>query len=84
MFSIFGYAGSLLLCMSFLAAVSGSQSVVVVLGLLTEVASLVAEPRFQGMWASVVVAGGLSSGSSQLLDAGSVVVAHVPSCPTAC
>lgn len=70
--------------MSFLAAVSGSQSVVVVLGLLTEVASLVAEPRFQGMWASVVVAGGLSSGSSQLLDAGSVVVAHVPSCPTAC
>ena len=55
-------------CMDFsLVAASGGYPVVVMHGLIA-VASLVAEHRLQGMWASVAVAGGLSSCSSQALE----------------
>ena len=50
-----------------LVAASGGYPVVVMYGLIA-VASLVAEHRLQGMWASVAVAGGLSSCSSQALE----------------
>ena len=45
--------------------------------LLTVLAFLIAEPRFQGVWASVVAAPGLQS-------TGSIVVRHRLSCSTAC
>ena len=57
---------SLLLGLS-LVVVSGGYSLVVLHGLLIAVASLVAEHRLQGAWASVVVRG-LSSCGSQALE----------------
>ena len=54
----FGCAGSLLLCGLSLFSESGGYSLVV-LGLLTAVASLVAGHRLQGAWVSVGVAPGL-------------------------
>ena len=50
-----------------LVAASGGYPVVVMHG-LTAVASLVAEHRLQGMWASGAVAGGLRSCSSQAFE----------------
>ena len=54
------------------------------LGLLIAVASLVAEHRFQGTWASVGATRGLSSHAHGLYGAGSVVVARGLSCSSAC
>ena len=48
--------------------VSGGYSLVALLGLLTAVASLVAQHGLWGMWVSVVVARGLSSCSSWALE----------------
>ena len=50
----FDCAGSSLLCWLSLAVASGSYSLVVVRGLLIEVASLISEYRLQGAWASVL------------------------------
>ena len=65
-FLIFGCAGSSLVCAGSLVAVSVGFSLVVVCRLLAAEASLVVEHRPWGMWASVVVAHGLSDCSSWL------------------
>ena len=52
----------------YLAAVSGSYSLVSVSRLLMAVASLAAEHGLQGLWASVAAAYGLSSWGSQALE----------------
>ena len=58
---IFGCAGFSLLFGFSLVVVSRGYSLVAVLGFLITVASLVAEHRLQGTWASTVVARELSS-----------------------
>ena len=53
-------------------------------GLLPAVVSLAVEHELEGNQASAVVACGLSSGSQQAPDAGSIAVVHGLSCPMAC
>ena len=60
---------TLLCCVGFsLVPASGGYSLVAVLRLLIEVASLVGEQGLQDEWASVVAACGLSSRGSQALE----------------
>ena len=73
---IFGCAGSLLLCCLFLVVASRGYSLVAVCGLLIAVASLVAQHGLWGMWISVVVARGLNSCVSWVLEYKLIVVAH--------
>ena len=82
----FRIAGSSLLVRFFRAAVSGGLLFTAVLGLLVAVASLVAERRLEGVWASVAAAHGPGSCDStpRLQSTGSVVVAHGLSCLVAC
>ena len=60
-----------------LVAESGGYSLVAVRGLLTVATSLVAEHRFWGMQASVVVASGLQSTGSVVVMLGLVALWHV-------
>ena len=69
---------------AFLQLQRAGTTLVVVHGLLTEVASLV-EHRLQGVKASATAVCGLSSCSSHALQStGSTVVVHRPSCSVAC
>ena len=61
---IFGCTGSLLLRAGFLQLRGANASLVVSQWLLLVVAFLVAKPRFQGVWASVVVVHRLSCPSA--------------------
>ena len=65
-------------------AASGGCFLVAVRRLIIAVASLVAEPRLQGMRASVVAACGSVVAAHGLQSTASVVVVHGPSCPVAC
>ena len=65
---IFGCAGALLLHGLSLVVESGASSPVAVLELLPEEASLVAEQRLSGAWASGVAAGVLSSCGSRAAE----------------
>ena len=73
---IFGCAGSSLLCRLSLVAVNRGCSLVLVHWLLIAVASLVAEHKLYGTWASIVATSGPQS-------TGSIVVVHGLSCFTA-
>ena len=74
---VFGHAGSSWLLKRFSSC--GEQGLLSSCGVQAShgVASLFAEHKIQGIWASIVVVGGLYS-------TGSVVVAHGLSCSTAC
>ena len=68
----------------FSSVVSRGYPLVAVCGLLTTVASPVAEHRFWGAWALVVRHMGLSRCGSQVQSTSSVAVVNGLSCSTAC
>ena len=67
-----------------LVVASGGNFLVAVCRLLIAVASLVAEQRLWGSWASVVAAHGLSSWGSQTLEHRLSSAVHGLSCSAAC